>query len=778
LFEGERALGEYGEQKHKKRKIIRARITRRNQMTININEASNNNKKMPNYNDSSSYDVLVYGSTPCAISAALAAARFGRKVALVANGLHMGGMMSSGLSITDLRFPQAFGGIFKELAGRVLAYYTDRYGKDSKQVDDCNGGIWFEPHVAETIFESMLTEQNTITVYRNRQLLQAYKAENAVTGIECMDRASGANEKLHAQVFIDGSYEGDLAAASGVEYHIGRESREAYGEPYAGFIFLKNPGLQVLEGSTGTGDSLIQAYNYRLCLTNRAELRVLPEKPEVYNRGEYTALIELCQSGKLKNFNDVIRLAPIPGGKFNGNNRPIAVSLDLPIENAPYPDADEEKRKRIIQRYRSYMTGLIWFVQNDSDIPEAFREEALTWGFCSDEFVDNGHVPYEFYVREARRIRGKKTFTALDAFLAPGSERTPIHGDSVAVGDYHVDSHIVQRPQPGWPQMEGHVYLRPISRPAQIPYGVIVPEQVQSLLVPGALSATHLGFSVLRMEPPWMALGQTAGTAAHLSLLHGIQPADVSVKELQKLLLEAGQVITFFYDVPGPDPVWWVLNKPGERTKLDNNAEEGPPMSCNDGLQYWGTKGFFSTYHARPYDPVTRSESVRWLCSFMEFESWDWTTDNTREHKKFSFNDISDLHPDYLFVQKLDRLGILDSWQGSGGFYSGAALSRQDAFQWIARTKACLASRARQEDSGVGTIDHLDNQKKWEQRIKNGLLPLSWKNNFTQNALFYSTREEFCELLFNVHMDVDGALAHNSQQSTQQSATDRSLNPC
>jgi hypothetical protein len=717
-------------------------------MTSNLNDTSNNN-------EATIYDVLVYGSTPCAISAALSAAILGRNVALVASSLHMGGMMSSGLSITDLRFPHAFGGIFKELADKVLAYYTDRYGKDSKQVHDCNDGIWFEPHVAEGIFDSMLAKQSMITIYRNRQLLQAYKAGDAVTGIKCFDRASGANETFQAQVFIDGSYEGDLAAAAGAQYRVGREGREEYGEPYAGFIFLKNPGLQVLEGSTGEGDNLIQAYNYRLCLTNRVDIRVLPEKPEAYNREEYSALIDLCRSGKLKNFNDVIRLAPIPNGKFNGNNRPIAVSLDLPIENAPYPEAGEEERKRIVKRYRSYMTGLIWFVQNDPDIPETFREEALTWGFCSDEFVDNGHVPYEFYVREARRIRGKKTFTALDAFLAPGSERTPIHEDSVAVGDYHVDSHIVQRPQPGWPQMEGHVYLRPISRPAQIPYGVIVPEQIDSLLVPGALSATHLGFSVLRMEPPWMALGQTAGTAAHLSLLRGTQLSDVPVKELQKLLLEAGQVITFFYDVPGPDPVWWVLNKPGERTKLDHNAEDGPPMSCKDGLQYFGTKGFFTTYHARPYDPVTRSEAVRWLCSFMELEGWDWDGDWNQvaggtgaERQKLSFKDINGTHPDYSFVQKLAGLGIVDPWQDSDGFYSGGALSRQDAFHWIARTKACLASKEQVEGGGsVGSDSGL--------RIKSKLLPVSWKNNFNKDALFYSTREEFCELLYNVHMCTD-----------------------
>src|SRR5690606_13401429 len=149
-------------------------------------------------------------------------------------------------------------------------------------------------------------------------------------------------------------------------------------------------------------------------------------------------------------------------------------------------------------------------------------------------------------------------------------------------------------------------------------YGVMVPEDVEGLLVPGALSSTHLGFSVLRMEPPWMALGQAAGTAAHLARKRNVHPSEVSIKEQQYLLIEAGQIITFFYDVPGPDPVWESLNKPRERTRLDTNVETSPPMSSNCGLLYFGTKGFFDTYYARPYDPVTRSEAVRWLHKYMK----------------------------------------------------------------------------------------------------------------------------------------------------------------
>src|SRR5690606_27643579 len=173
---------------------------------------------------------------------------------------------------------------------------------------------------------------------------------------------AGQMDTLNAKIFIDATYEGDLAAQAGVPYRAGRESMDDYWEPYAGFVFLKNPGLQLLEGSTGQGDNRIQAYNYRLCMTNRADIRVLPEKPRNYNRENYTPLIELIRKGKLKSLHDVIRLAPIPNGKFNANNRPIVRSLDLPEENTNYPEASEEERNRIIQVYRDYTLGLLWFL--------------------------------------------------------------------------------------------------------------------------------------------------------------------------------------------------------------------------------------------------------------------------------------------------------------------------------------------------------------------------------------------------------------------------------
>lgn len=702
-------------------------------------------------------DIAVYGGTPCGIAAALAATRFGGSVVLIAAGKHLGGMMTSGLSITDLRFPSAFGGVFACFKREVLGYYIKRYGRDSKQVADSNGGLWFEPHVAEEVFEQMLSSVENVRVFREQRLIEAQCRQGQVCSVIFEDRATGKRERCEARVFIDASYEGDLAALAGVEYRIGRESREDFWEPYAGKVFLKNPGLQLLPGSTGEGDGRIQAYNYRLCLTTREDIRVPFYRPERYDREEYLPLLELHRQGRIQTIRDVIRLAPIPNGKYSANNRPIVRSLDLPEENTDYPEADDEGRARIIQRYRDYTLGLLWFLRTDPGLSRDFRKDAEQWGFCADEFADNGYLPYEVYVREARRIVGRKTFTAHDVFLEPGKDRTPVHEDSVAVADYHVDSHIVHRAKPGWPQMEGHVYLRPISKPAQVPFGIMLPEAVEGLLVPGAVSATHLGFSVLRMEPAWMALGQAAGTAARLALELGVLPSEVPVKLLQRRLIETGQVLTFFCDFPGPDPVWELLNKPKERTKLDSiHVVNRLSTSYSPGMQYFGTKGFFSTYYSRADDPLTRSELVRWLCRLLEIERVNAETERANaatQTESVPFRDVSETHPDHQYVAQLYWLGLVSGGPGLG-FYPGTAVSREEAARCVVRLKRLLLAKP-----GPRSVDDAEN---WlvstacqgshlELLGEMSLLPPTFGPGWESEPLSCITRREFCDLLYTVY---------------------------
>lgn len=690
-------------------------------------------------------DVIVFGDTPSGIAAALSAARAGCSVGLVAEGKHVGGMMSSGLSITDVRIPAAHGGLFQEFLNRVEQHYIERYGRDSQEHRDCNGGLWFEPHVAEEVFRSMLAEEPRITLFAGQRLLDVSLAGTQLEAIVIEDRQTERRRTLRADTFIDAGYEGDLAAAAGVEYRIGRESREEYWEPYAGRVFLENPGLKLLPGSSGEADHRIQAYNYRLCMTDRPDLRVPISCPESYQAELFAPLIPLGQAGELKGLGDVIRLAPIPGGKYSANNRPIVRSLDLPEVNIQWPEADEQRRREIVASYRDYTLGLLWFLQHDERLPESLRREVQQWGLCRDEFADNGHLPYSLYIREARRIVGKKTFTAHDAFLAPDLQRTPIHHDSIAVADYHVDSHLVQRQRPDWPWVEGHVYLRPISKPAQVPLGVMIPKRIEGLLVSGAVSATHLGFGVLRMEPVWMALGEAAGVAAALSHDRETPVSEVSVSLLQHKLLERGQVLCFFYDVPGPDPIWRMYNLPQERTRLDL-VPEPPPAEPHPAIQYFGTKGYFSSYYARPNDPITRLEAARWLHRFVSDK-----VDFSVPQRANSFPDVPAEHPDSPILTALRHAGLIDSWGEGKGFFPAAALSRAEAAQWV----AAWMRRWRQWGSDEGFTSpwgDLGPESPGRTSLlllgSHHVLPERWSTFTAIEPRYYVTRAEFCEMLY------------------------------
>ena len=685
-------------------------------------------------------DVVVFCDTPCGIAAALAAAREGCSVSLVAEGKHVGGMMSSGLSITDVRIPTAHGGLFQEFLTRIEQHYIDKYGRDSQEHRCCNAGLWFEPHVAEQVFRSMLAEEPRITLLAGQRLVDVKLADARLEAIVIEDRRTGHHRTLRADTFIDAGYEGDLAAATGVECRVGRESREEYWEPYAGRVFLENPGLKLLPGSSGEADYRIQAYNYRLCMTDRPDLRVPIPCPNNYQPDLFAPLIPLAQAGELKELGDVIRLAPIPGGKYSANNRPIVRSLDLPEVNTLWPEANEQRRRKIVASYRDYTLGLLWFLQHDKRLPESLRHEVQQWGLCRDEFADNGHLPYSLYIREARRIVGKKTFTAHDAFLAPNLERTPIHCDSIAAADYHVDSHLVQRRAPDWPWVEGHVYLRPISKPAQVPFGVMVPRRIEGLLVSGAVSATHLGFSVLRMEPVWMALGEAAGTAAALSHDHGIPVSKVPVPLLQHKLLEAGQVICFFYDVPGPDPIWLLHNMPQERARLDLIPEPNP------AIQYFGTKGYFGSYYARPNDPVTRLEAARWLHRFVSGKA-----DLPAPQSSDAYTDVPADHPDSLVLATLSHAKLIDSWAQSKGFFPSASLSRADAAQWISAWMCRWQQWKLDEDFDPPWNDLGSESPAHTSFLLLGshrVLPERWDTFTAIEPRHYITRAEFCEMLY------------------------------
>ena len=541
-------------------------------------------------------DVLVIGANPCGISAAIAASRSGSKVILTETKDHMGGMMSNGLGRTDIGPRNTIGGVFKEFIDNVYAHYVNTYGPDSQQVKDCSNGYYFEPSVAERILNRMVKAEKRIKVkyhYRPESLLMY---GNRIHGVNFFDTRKSRFVQIRAGVFIDATYEGDIAAMSGVPYRVGRESREEYGEFIAGKLYMDHYTRMVLPGSTGDGDDRVQAYNFRLCLTRSPDNRVFPTKPENYNRDEYLTVLQSISEGRIKTVQDILNIEPIPNGKSDTNNMPRSlISTDLPEENYNYPEAGYDEREKIVRRHREYILGLLYFLQNDPEMPEGLRNDCREWGFAKDEYRKNGHFPRQIYVREARRIWGLYTFSAQDAVFAPGALRTPIHYDSIACGGYAMDSHATRKREPGHEVMEGFFYLGGLTRPYQIPYRVMVPQRVDALLVPGAASATHIGFGTLRMEPVWMAMGQAAGTAAHLSRRLYAEPRDVPVNRLQSLLVENGQVITTFSDIQGPT------------AEVSADAWQA--------MQFFGTRGFFDSYEAKPLDSISRGTGAQWLMS-------------------------------------------------------------------------------------------------------------------------------------------------------------------
>ncbi|MFK7692493.1 FAD-dependent oxidoreductase [Paenibacillus sp. HJGM_3] len=539
-------------------------------------------------------EVAVYGATPGGIGAALAAARCGRRTLLLEPSSHIGGMMTGGLGRTDIISLGSAGSIFREFAARVVEHYTQTYGPDSEQVKACNNGLWFEPSVAYGILKDMLDAEAERLEVRSGCELTAVRVENGkLVGLTVRDVNKESAITIEADTFIDGTYEGDLAAMAGVPFDLGRESRDVWNEEYAGKLYMNfDSSKEVFPGSTGEGDDLIQAYNFRLCLTKVPDNRIPFHQPEGYDRTKYVSLLEDVREGRVTSIRGVMNMLPVPNGKTDCNNHHYCMcSTDYPEENLDYPTADAKTREAIVDRHRTYVQGLLWFLQHDEELPEPFKLEAREWGYASDEFRETGHFPPQIYVREARRIRGEYVFTENDARLAPGLEAAPVKFDSIAVGHYPIDSHATRKREPAGRNkaLEGFLGLGWITEVYQIPYGVIVPQAVDGLLVPVAVSASHMGFGTIRMEPCWMQLGFAAGVAADLSLETGVAVRDVSVDRLQDRLLASGQLLT-----------------PLAPEELGHDAAAA--------VQYLRAKGLLPAgVPARPDEPLAAADASRWV---------------------------------------------------------------------------------------------------------------------------------------------------------------------
>lgn len=519
------------------------------------------------------FDLVIYGGTSSAIVAAVQAARSGRSVIVVCPDRHLGGLSSGGLGWTDSGNKSVIGGLSREFYQRIKRHYDSPeawvHGKPEEytRFNPESDTHWtFEPHVAEENFEQMV-EEAKVTVKRDRWLDRERGVRKEGSTIVAITMLNG--ETYQGKIFIDATYEGDLMAAAGVSYTVGREPNSLYGETLNG-VQIENARSHQFEnpvdpykvpgdpssgllprihagppGNQGEGDRRVQAYCFRLCLTDVAENRVPFAKPEGYDPAQYDLLARYLNTGWDAAFRKFDR---IPNGKTDTNNHG-AYSMDNIGMNYDYPDGSYERRAAIIREHETYQKGLLYFLAHDPRVPDPIHEKMNRWGLARDEFTDNGHWPHQLYIREARRMVSDFVVTENHLRRRRPSPRP------VGMGSYNMDSHNVQRyvDARGLCRNEGDVQINP-GGPYPIDYGAIVPRrsECENLLVPVCVSSSHIAYGSIRMEPVFMILGQAAALAGMLALEQGVPVQEVDYGELKERLLAAGAIVEWL----GQEPIF------------------------------------------------------------------------------------------------------------------------------------------------------------------------------------------------------------------------------
>lgn len=515
--------------------------------------------------DEFSADVVVYGGTSAGVTAAVQVSRMGHSVILVEPGSHIGGLTSGGLGFTDSGDKRVIGGVAREFYQRIRRHYDQPSAWVQEKPTDYpryrpgDDAMWtFEPKVAEAVFWHMLKETNVKVLMRERL--------NRETGVKIAEGrvvsiTMESGKILSGKQFIDTTYEGDLMAAAGVKYTVGREANSVYGETLNGnqvkanvhnHRFLKNvdpwltPGdpssglVPEVEnagpGEDGTGDHRVQAYCFRMCMSKAPGNRVPFPKPDNYDEKRYELLFRNFEAGDFR-----VPISPdmMPNGKTDTNNN-CAFSTDYLGGNYRYPEASYEERESIIRDHEDYQKGLMWTLANHPRVPEVVRQHMMQWGLPADEFVDNGNWPHQLYIREARRMVSDYVVTELDC------RRARIADDSVGLGSYNMDSHNVRRyiTAEGFVQNEGDVQVSP-GGAYLISYRSVIPArgQVTNLSVPVCLSSSHIAYGSIRMEPVFMILGQSTAAAAVQAIRGNHTLQDLPYATLREQLVKDGQVL-------------------------------------------------------------------------------------------------------------------------------------------------------------------------------------------------------------------------------------------
>jgi hypothetical protein len=492
-------------------------------------------------------DLCVFGGTAGGVIAAVQGARMGKRVLLAEYGSHLGGMTSGGLGATDIGNKGAIGGLAREFYQRLGRHYG------------LPEAWMFEPSAAERVLFQMVNEAG-VPVYFRQRLVSVRKDGARIAQLE-MD----GGKVFRAAMFIDASYEGDLLAGAGVSYVVGREANATHretlngvraetpkhqfladvdpyrkrGEPASGLLPNIQPGDG---GQPGEGDRAVQAYNFRLCLTQREPNRKPLERPAQYDVMRFELLGRYCEAlaakGKPMQLGDFMHIQMMPGGKTDINNNG-GFSTDFIGANWDYPDAGHAARARIWQAHEEYVRGLLYFLATDERVPGNVRREMQAWGLCRDEFVDTGGWPHQLYVREARRMVAAYVMTERNC---RESLRVP---DSVGLAAYTMDSHNCQRlVKNGHAENEGDVQVGGFP-PYPIAFRAIIPKaaECENLLVPVCLSASHIAYGSIRMEPVFMVLGQSAATAAVMAIDAQTSVQRVSIGQLQARLRTDKQIL-------------------------------------------------------------------------------------------------------------------------------------------------------------------------------------------------------------------------------------------
>jgi len=540
------------------------------------------------------YDLLIYGATPAGVACAVRAAREGLKVMLVSYFPHIGGLLTNGIGVWDTLYEGSRSPVYDELRQSVFEYYKNKYGEQSVQYKDALPGETghsngtFEPKVIESLIDDLIRKEENIHLLTELYPVNAIVAEGLIRSIEFSHAGKDIKVTLEATFYADCSYEGDLLPLLKLPYRLGREPRSEYNEPHAGKIFMRN--LNELEfdkeldlrqfgwnqaiiypESTGEGDKNIQAFNLRTILTSDPENRIEITKPDDYDP-------------------DMVRELEFSSGIHLPNNKICWNRPQLLGIHQKYIEGDWTARKEVIRAHRKAVLNLLYFLQNDNSVDPELQNHWKKFGLPKDEFTDNGHLPYEIYVREGRRLVGEYVITQYDLMPDLGQKRVPVKYDSIGITEWYMDTHACTKERTRDSLYEGAMMLYYDSYPGQVPFRSLYNKKIKNFVVPVCLSGTHVAWGAIRLEATWMNIAESAALAVKMAVHEKKWIDGIDIDKLQIELAEK-RIMTGFFN----------------HFDIRSNSPLVP------AVQYFSAKGFFNSYDFSPEDPIDEHTAISWI---------------------------------------------------------------------------------------------------------------------------------------------------------------------